>query len=169
MQFIVISEQIKIMVFAVILGCIFALIYDIINTVRISINFDSKLSLVNMAKDLFIIHFIDIAYMTFASVSYCIFLYYFSSGHNRWYLFVSMVIGFLICRVSICRIFRKILIEVLSFIKLIFSKLIIKPIIQSLILIRCLFVPIIRHIKYKHLLVYTDVCKKSYLDDLYSK
>lgn len=142
MQFIVISEQLKNIAFAAFFGCIWGFIYDIIHTVRVLFIYDFNKSLKKIYKLLFI-HILDLIYFVLFSVSYCIFVYYFNSGHFRWYLLISLIMGYTIYKSSIGIFLRFILEKTAGLFHRIFSYLIIKPVLIFINVLRMLFYPFI--------------------------
>jgi len=149
MQFIVISHQLKIIVFAVILGCISAFIYDIIALLKLLFGMDSKNEQTKTLNFAFLTNFIDLLYMIALTFSYCIFVYHFNSGHFRWYLVFSLFIGYLSYKVSIGKLFRCVAEFIVKCIRRLIALLIVKPlklIFKGLIII---FSPLLVIIEYK--------------------
>lgn len=86
MQFIVISHQLLECLWALLLGAVFGLLYDVLRFVR---------SFVRLSfGELLLLNITDILYLLFCSASYCVFLYSASNGRFRSFTFISLVAGF---------------------------------------------------------------------------
>ena len=97
----IISHELKIIVYSVIFGCIFALLYDIIKFVRNMLPQNDKGRVYACVKDVFLLNVLDIIYFIFLAVSFSIFLFYYNCGIVRWYFAVSTAIGFWLYRHSL--------------------------------------------------------------------
>lgn len=116
MQFIVISEQLQAVLWALILGAFFAAAYDVLRVVRMllcsqgikKLKIAEKIPTVTLAGgavgdhlQMLFANITDVLYSVFAAVSFCIFLYYMNNGRFRWYLLLACVVGFILYRLSI--------------------------------------------------------------------
>ena len=101
MQFLVISHQLIETLYAVVLGAFLGLMYDLLRFVR----------LLNPYKviEICLANFFDILFAVFSSCAYCIYIYYMSSGHFRWFTALAVVVGFIIYRSVPSKLFFPIL------------------------------------------------------------
>lgn len=91
-------------------GIIFCLFYDILRALRKTADFSS-----------IAVFFQDTVFSLFSAIVVFIFLLGVTNGEVRAYVLFGMLLGFLLCRMTISRIFKKILIFIFSNIKKIFS------------------------------------------------
>ncbi len=109
MEFIVVSEQLTYMLYSAVFGVVMSLIYTLIKILRITVGVTKgkkiKLKLhgpwrsVHLPKckgllSVIFVHIIDILYLIFAAVAFCIFVFAFNHGRIRWYLLLSALAGF---------------------------------------------------------------------------
>lgn len=119
MQFIVISDQLVSVAWALLLGAVLALCYDGLRILRMPIFSDGvrvipflrRLPAVTLPEsgtgsvpELILINVFDVLYSVFAAAAFSVFIFHFNSGHFRWYIFLSSVAGFALYRLSIGRL-----------------------------------------------------------------
>ncbi len=107
MQFIVISHQLLECLWALLLGAILGLFYDLLRFIRRLISGILERSVFLNVTDLF--------YMLFCAVSYCIFLYSASNGRFRLFTLIALVFGFALYRALPGRFIHRALLSVADF------------------------------------------------------
>ncbi len=116
MQFIVISEQLQAILWAIILGAVFAAVYDGLRVVRMllcsqgirKLKIAEKIPTVKLAGgaagehlQMLFANITDVLYSVFAAAAFCIFIYYTNNGRFRWFLLLSCILGFVLYRCSV--------------------------------------------------------------------
>lgn len=165
MQFIVISHQLKIILFAVIFGCIFGIIYDIIFLIRTLCVPCNPECVEKPFWGMVFIHILDLLYMIIATASYCIFVYYFNSGHFRWYLTFSILIGLFCYKKGPGILVRFLLNKVVIILRFMFKIVVLKPISLFLELFIIVFRPVISLRDYCLGYIYTQSLKRKIIKD----
>lgn len=148
MEFIVVSEQLTYILYSAIFGVFSSFLYFCIKILRMVVGvipvkgpsraFLNKIDCIKFRQlkgaktlnELVFVHLIDVIYLIFVSVSFCIFAFYFNHGRIRWYLLLSAFLGFLAFYFSIGRLIIYISKYIVYIIKS-FTKLIIYAIIKS--------------------------------------
>lgn len=160
MQFITISEQLRNIAFAAILGCIVGFGYDIIYLLKLLFAiYGVNQSVINFYKLLFT-HICDFVYVISVSVSYCIFVYHFNSGRFRLYLLVTFGVGVLAYKCFLSSSVRSLLNRFAIFVRFIIKLLIIKPMYYIIKVFCTLFLPLVIALKFINNLLYTNKIKK---------
>ncbi len=166
MQFIVISHQLKIMLFAAFFGCIFGFLYDIIKIIRMLAKTESAKKFTNRVYEAIFVHTTDVLFMLFLAISFCIFLFYYNCGRFRWYFLFSFIVGFMCYYFSIGKLVCKISSKIVNVIKLIFRILVIKPMLKIGKGIIFILSPFKNYYEYRRSLILTNLEKKRYLKEL---
>ena len=121
MQFIVITEQLQITLYALLLGLCFGVTYDLLRILRMLVGITpvhtrpiplvARLPRRHIGRigkgrisELFFINFPDVLYGLCTGAAFCIFLYAANNGRFRWYLFFACMVGFLIYNYSVGRL-----------------------------------------------------------------
>lgn len=97
----VISEELKNILYAAVLGCFFGSVYDIIRIIRLFFGVSEGDLHKRRFLRVILLQITDIIYMIFFAVCFCIFLFYFNSGIFRWYLAVSAAVGIFVYRYTL--------------------------------------------------------------------
>lgn len=113
MQFIVISHQLLECLWALILGAVFGLLYDILRFAR-------RLLCLPFGESM-LLNITDFLYLLFCSASYCVFLFSASNGRFRAFTFVSLAVGFALYRLLPGKIVDRILTLVSRFLRFVFK------------------------------------------------
>lgn len=149
MQFITIVQQLKIIEFALIFGCITGAGYDIIQLLRYLFCLDIKRRALNRLNKMFFVDFLDFLFFTLVSIAYSIFVYYFNSGRFRLYLFISFLCGYLAYKLMLSKYVCILFVKIASFFRMIFRIAVIKPILYVFAFLFKLISPalfVIKHI-----------------------
>lgn len=119
MQFIVISDQLISMAWALLLGAVLALCYDALRILRMLVFSDGvrvarpltkvpamifSAKPVGTVLELITVNVFDVLFAAFAAAAFSIFTYHFNSGYFRWYIFLACVMGFALYRLSVGRL-----------------------------------------------------------------
>lgn len=119
MQFIVISDQLISMAWALLLGAVLALCYDALRILRMLVFSDGvriarpltkvpamifSAKPVGTVLELITVNVFDVLFAAFAAAAFSVFTYHFNSGHFRWYIFLACVMGFALYRLSVGRL-----------------------------------------------------------------
>lgn len=99
MQFIVISHQLWETALGLLVGAFLGLSYDCVRFLRFLI--------AGKRTEMLFANLFDILFGIYTGCSYCIFIYYASSGRYRWFTALALVLGFLAYRVSLGRLVIK--------------------------------------------------------------
>ena len=151
MEFIVVSEQLLYMLYSVIFGLFEGLLYTLIKVLRIAVGvsrgrsnsldilkINNKLPKIKIKIPIGIlkavfIHILDILYFIISASAFSVFVLYFNHGRIRWYLLLSVCLGFIIWYHSLGRLIMFISEYLVSIIKT-FTKLFLCGIIIPLII-----------------------------------
>ena len=166
MQDFIVLEQLKIMMFSLVFGCFFGLIYDLIRVVRKLIVYDGKSKICRAISRFVFVQLSDIVYFLLLAVSFCIFLFYFNSGRFRWYLLFSLLIGFFGYDLTIGKIMRKVLFQLVKVLRVVFRLFIILPLKKLVSLIAVMLSPVNAYIKFQSGLRFTKKEKARYIKEL---
>ena len=121
MQFIVITEQLQITLYALLLGVCFGAAYDLLRILRMlvgitpvpakRISFAARLPRRHIGRigkgrisELFFVHLPDVLYGLLTGAIFCIFLYAANNGRFRWYLLMGCAVGFFCYYYSVGRL-----------------------------------------------------------------
>ncbi len=166
MQDFIVLEQLKIMMFSLVLGCFFGLIYDIIRVFRKLLIYDGKSKICRVVSKVVFVQLSDIVYFLILAVSFCVFLFYFNSGRFRWYLLFSLLAGFFGYDLTIGKLVRKVLYQIVKLLRAIFRLLIIMPIGKLVSLIAVAVSPVKEYIEFRSELKFTEKEKSRYINEL---
>ncbi len=166
MQLIVISHQLRIILYSVIFGCFFGLFYDIIKLVREFFLSEWQKGFLRKAIELFCIHILDFLYMLILAVSFCIFVFYYNSGIVRWYFLLACFVGFVIYRYSIGIPVRFLLLKCVWLVKRLLYFVILVPVKALTRLFIKLTAPLFAELKYKRNIRNTERIKKQIISNL---
>ncbi|MBQ4067027.1 MAG: spore cortex biosynthesis protein YabQ [Clostridia bacterium] len=90
MQFLVISHQLWEILMALVLGLALGFCYDCIRFIRRLLSF--------LKIDVIIANIFDLVYLVLCACAYCVFVYWASSGHFRWFTALSVLLGAVLYR-----------------------------------------------------------------------
>lgn len=110
MQFIVISEQLRTALYALLFGAAAAGVYDGVRLFR-------SLTLAQGRGSVTFANILDVLYAVVLGCSYSVFLFAENNGRYRWYLLFSAVLGFVLYRLSLGRLVKRTVFRAAAFVR----------------------------------------------------
>ncbi|MBE6587203.1 MAG: hypothetical protein E7647_02165 [Ruminococcaceae bacterium] len=151
MQFLVISHQLWEIAASIALGTILGLLYDFLR-------FGRRL-LSPLGFQILLANVLDVLYLVFCGAAYCVFVFWASSGHVRWYTALGMIAGFILYRLLPGRVILPVLCFLADKLLIVFS-LLLYPAKRIFVLIQGLLKKVLKFTLRYAMIKKTDKMKK---------
>lgn len=125
------EKQLINIVYSIILGLIFGILYDIIRIIHVICNiasYSGKNRFIKREKVPFLVFFVfDVIYMTVVTAVYSLFTYWANNGIFRLFLFIPTCVGFTLYYFTVGKVVISFSEAVTKFLRFVFKKVIVLP------------------------------------------